>query len=69
MRVDDEKLWEAVSGIDYEHPLCFDLSDPDSGLDAYVPSASVYMIDMPLYQVIDSAKEELEQTETEAQGR
>ena len=69
MRVDDEKLWEAVSGIDYEPPLCFDLSDPDSGRDAYVPSASVYMIDMPLYQVIDAEKEELEQTEAEAQGR
>lgn len=60
---DEGKLWGALYEAEHFATGVFDLSEPDSGLNVYVPARSVWMIDMPLYQVIDGAKKEQEEND------
>lgn len=54
--VEEKNLWQLVSGIDLDPIHLFDLSNINQGMDRYIPAASVYMLDMPLYQIMEAAK-------------
>jgi transcriptional regulator with XRE-family HTH domain len=62
---DREKLFGALIQVECSAgDFVFDLSEPEVGLTSYVPAKAICMLDMPLYQVMDAAKEdnsELEQ--------
>lgn len=63
--VEEVNLWQIVSGLEWDQMHIFDLSNNCQGLDRYISSASVHMIDMPLYQVVDAAKAEHQELMTE----
>jgi len=61
---DQDKLFSAlIQAKCSSSSLVFDLSEPDEGLASYVPGKVIRMLDMPLYQVIDAAKQEREELE------
>lgn len=67
LQPDEEKLWDAMTSIEYEQPQHFDLSSGHNGLNVYIPTTHISMVDMPLYQVINAAKrDELEFDEENA---
>jgi transcriptional regulator with XRE-family HTH domain len=65
---DADGLWAAVVDAEHSSPsdLVFDLSEPDIGLTVYIPTSSVRMVDMPLYQVMDAARSEMGELQAEA---
>jgi hypothetical protein len=54
--VEENNLWSVVSETGQGQAQVFDLSNREEGVDRYIPAASIHMIDMPLYQVVDAAK-------------
>ena len=61
---DPDRLFAALlQAEEAPHELVFDLSEPRSGLTSYVPADAIRMLDMPLYQIIDGAKEQEEEFE------
>jgi transcriptional regulator with XRE-family HTH domain len=48
--------------------IVFDLSDPDIGLTSYIPAKVIRMLDMPLYQIMDAAKQEHEEMDATLKG-
>lgn len=58
----DESLLESIyfetSISNGEAPIILDLSDRDIGLDRYIPSSSIAMLDTPLHKIIDEMKKD-----------
>ena len=59
IHVQEECLWSIVSNLGYDEPHVFNLSNADMELERFIPANAICMIDMPLYQVMDTAKLEL----------
>ena len=52
----DENLLAIIHNIEMDSITVFDLSNPDRGLDIYLPTTAVRMIDMPLYKVVEACQ-------------